>query len=250
MVRIARALARGFDDALTPAGVRLFGATLLLLIATELLVNTFLDGLSVAVPGGRLVLGFATTLPLAPGTAVWLLVGLWVLGSWLLVVFVRTLFRDGSDGIHPEDVIREGLPATLRMTVATGIGGVLVLAGLAFGIGPGVLLAAHLLFVPVFLAVEDAGLLTAVVKSWQVAAEHRVRVLAFTTVVTLLLGAIAVAGALATSLDPWLEFLLGISAIAFVCFVSLAVVVDVYRQHGERGRRSHGARHGLGAGAL
>ena len=49
---------------------------------------------------------------------------------------------------------------------------------------------------------------------------------------------------------PRRSSLLGISATAFVCFVSLAVVVDFYRQHGERGRRRSGTRHGLGAGAL
>ncbi|MFB6156727.1 MAG: hypothetical protein ABEJ34_02665 [Haloferacaceae archaeon] len=250
MVRLARAVARALDDALTPAGVRLLGATLLLVSTGQLLVNTLLHGTTIQLPWTEVVLAYPATLPLGDSAAAWLFAGLWVVASYLLVVFLRTLVRDGDDGIHPDDVLHEALPATLRVAVAGAAGGALVLAGLAFGIGPGVLLAAHLLFVPVFVAVEDAGLISAVVDSWQLAAAHRVRVLAFTAVVTVLLGAVGVAGALSASLDPWLEFLLGVAATVVVLSVAVPAVVDVYRQHGENAGPPSGTGQRRGAGAL
>jgi hypothetical protein len=250
MVRITRALARGLEDTLTPAGVRLFGATLLLVSAVQLLANTYLDGLVVTGFGRRLVVDYGATLPLQPSTAAWLLVGLLFAGSWLLVVFLRSLVRDADGGIHPDDVLHEALPATIRVAVAVAVGGTLVLAGLAFGIGPGVLLAGHLLFVPVFVAVEDTGLIGAVVRSWELAAAHRVRVLAFTAAVIGLVGGIGAASVLSTLLDPWLEFLLGVVGTTLILFVSTCACVDVYRQHDD-GRGVPGATgQNRGAGAL
>lgn len=248
MVRITRALARGLEDALTPVGVRLFAVTLLLVSAVQLLVNTYLDGLVVAVLGRRFVVDYATTLPVRSSTAAWLLVGLLFAGSWLLVVFLRSLVRDADGGIHPDDVLHEALPATIRVALAGAVGGTLVLAGLAFGIGPGVLLAGHLLFVPVFVAVEDDGLVGATVRSWELAAAHRIRVLAFTAAATLLVGGVGVASLLSAALDPWLEFLLGVVATTLVLVVSIPACVDVYRQHDDGRRtpastgRGHGAR--------
>ena len=250
MVRITRALARGLEDALTSAGVRLLGATLLLVTAVQLLANTFLDGIAVSAFGGRVVVGYAARLPIGPSAAAWLLVCLLFVGSWLLVVFLRSLVRDGDGGIHPNDVMHEALPATLRVAVAGAVGGTLVLAGLAFGIGPGVLLAGHLLFVPVFVAVEDASLVDAVARSWELAAAHRLRVLAFTAAVFAALGTIGVASALSTALDPWLEFLLGVVATGLILFLSTCACVDLYRQHDDGRRARAGTSQGHGAGAL
>lgn len=250
MVRLTRALARGLDDTLTPVGVRLFATTLVLVAAVQLLVNTYLDGASVAVLGRRFAVDYAATLPVSSSTAVWLLVGLLFAGSWLLVVFLRSLVRDADGGIHPDDVLHEALPATIRVALAGAVGGTLVLAGLAFGIGPGVLLAAHLLFVPVFVAVEDDGLIGAVARSWKLAAANRIRVLGFTAGVTALVGGIGVASVLSTLLDPWLEFLLGVVATTLILFVGTCACVDLYRQHDDGRTTPGGARQGHGAGAL
>ncbi|MFB6280568.1 MAG: hypothetical protein ABEH40_00925 [Haloferacaceae archaeon] len=250
MVRLTRAIARGLDDTLTPVGVRLFATTLVLVSAVQLLVNTVLDGTAVAVLGRRFVVEYATTVPVDPSTAAWLLVGLLFAGSWLLVVFLRSLVRDADGGIHPDDVLHEALPATVRVALAGGVGGTLVLAGLAFGIGPGVLLAAHLLFVPVFVAVEDEGLIGAVARSWELAAAHRIRVLGLTAAVTALVGAVGVASVLSAALSPWLEFLLGVVAVTLVLFVATCACVDIYRQHDDGRSTPAGARQGHGAGAL
>ncbi|MFB6301912.1 MAG: hypothetical protein ABEH78_03505 [Haloferacaceae archaeon] len=250
MVRLTRALARGLEDTLTPAGVRLFAATLLLVTAVQLLANTYLDGIVLAAFGHRLVVDYAATLPLGSSTAMWLLVGLLFAGSWLLVVFLRSLVRDADGGIHPDDVLHEALPATIRTAVAVAVGGTLVLAGLAFGIGPGVLLAGHLLFVPVFVAIEDDGLIGAVARSWKLAAAHRVRVLTFTAVVTLLVGGIGVGSVLSTALDPWLEFLLGVGGTTAVLFVAICACVDIYRQHDDGRSTPAGTSRSHGAGAL
>jgi hypothetical protein len=240
MVRLARALARGLDDALTPAGVRLFLGALLVVSTVQLLVNTLLDGVWVALPGGgRLVVGYVATLPLGREAAAWALAATWLGGSWLLVVLVRTLARDTDDQIHPGDVTREALPATLRVAVATAAGAALTLVGLAFGLAPGVLVAGHALFVPVVVAVEDAGLVTAVGRSWTLAAAHRVRMLALVSGALALLAAAAGVGLLSDALAPWLEFVLGVGAATLLGFVTVGSAVDIYRQHGtDAGARS------------
>jgi hypothetical protein len=232
MVRLVRALARGVDDVTTPAGVRLLVAALALVLSGQLLVNTVFDGLVVSALGLSVVVSYAVTLPVGPAAATWLLVVLWVVGSYVLVVVCRAFAAPG-ESLRVEDLTRDALPATLRTAVAVAAGGALTLAGLAFGVAPGILLAAHLLFVPVFVAVDGDGLDDAVVRSWRLTAAERVRVLALTT-----FGAAVAAAALVgvgALVGPTLELLLGSAAAAAVAVSLVAVAVDVRQQHGDGG---------------
>jgi hypothetical protein len=228
MVRLARALARGIDDVATPAGGRLFAAAVALALVGHLLVNTVLDGLVVSAYGLVVTVGYDATLPVGPGTAAWLFAGAWLAGSWLLVVACRA-FAGPEDGLTVDDLTRDALPATLRTAIATGVGGALVLAGLAFGVAPGVLLAAHLAFVPVYVAVDGAGLDDAVVGSWRLAAAERLRVLALTAAAFALAVGVAVGVGLVGSAG--LELLLGGVVLAGLALALVGVVVDVRRQH-------------------
>lgn len=250
MVRLSRAFARGMDDVATPAGTRLLVAAIGLVALGNLLVNTVLDGLVIEAYGATLTTSYVVTLPVGPGVAVWLFAAAWVLGSWLLVVLCRTCADDGSTALRMKDFRHEALPATLRTAIGTGVGGALVLAGFVFGIVPGILLAAHLLFVPVFVAVDDTGLDTAVVRSWQLAAAHRARAIGLVTVVTALVGVLAGFGAATTLGSPVLEFLLGVVALALLGVVVVGIAVDVHRQHGQGNGVRSGASQRRGAGAL
>ena len=227
MVRLVRALARGIDDVATPAGGRLFAAVAALALVAHLLVNTALDGLVVSAYGLVVTLGYDLTLPVGPGAAVWLLAGAWLAGSWLLVVACRA-FAAPEDGLTVDVLTRDALPATLRTAVATGVGGVLVLVGLVFGIAPGILLAAHLAFVPVFVAVDGAGLDDAVVRSWRLAPAERLRVLALTGTTFVVTVGVVVVGAGGSS---GLGLLLGGTALAGLAVALVGVAVDVRRQH-------------------
>jgi len=243
MVRLVRALARGVDDVATPAGVRLLAAALALALLGQLLVNTVLDGLVVSALGRSVVVSYAATLPVAPTTAAWLLAALWLVGSYVLVVVCRAFAAPG-ESLRVDDLTRDALPATLRVAVAVAVGSALTLAGFAFGVAPGILLAAHLLFVPVFVAVDGDGLDDAVVRSWRLAAAERVRVLALTTLAAALVaGTLVGVGAL---VGPTPELLLGSAVVAAVAVSLVAVAVDVRRQHEDRGpgrarRRTRGA---------
>lgn len=243
MVRLVRALARGVDDVVTPAGVRLLAAALAVALLGQLLVSTVLDGLLVSAFGLSMTVSYAATLPVGPTTAAWLLVGLLTAGSYVLVVVCRAFAApDGS--LRVEDLTRDALPATLRTAVAVAVGGVLVLAGSVFGVVPGILLAAHLLFVPVFVAVDGSGLDDAVVRSWRLAAAERVSVLVLTT----LAAALAVASLVGAGVlvGATIELFLGSVAVAVVAVSLVAVAVDVRRQHEDAGagrarRRTRGA---------
>lgn len=250
MVRLSRAFARGMDDVATPAGTRLFVAALGLVTVGNLLVNTVLDGLVFEAYGATLTTSYPVSLPVGPGLAVWLLVAAWALGSWLLVVLCRTFAADGTTALRAKDFRREALPATLRTMIATGVGGALVFLGVGFGIVPGLLLAAHLLYVPVYVAVEDAGLDTAVVRSWQLAAAHRARAIALVTVAAALVGVLAVVSAVTTVGTPVLEFLVGVLGTALLGVVVVGAAVDLHRQHGQGGGVRPGAGQRRGAGAL
>jgi hypothetical protein len=244
MARLVRALARGIDDVATPAGARLFVAALALTLVGHLLMNTLLDGLVVSGYGLSLTIAYGATLPVGPTGAAWLLAGVWLVGSWLLVVACRAFA--GPEGVlNVDDLTRDALPATLRTAIATSLGGVLVLAGFAFGVAPGILLLAHLLFVPVFVAVDGDGLDDAVVRSWRVAAAGRVRVLALTTlVVALLVASVVVAGAIGSA---GLELLAGSVLVAGITLSVVAVAVDLRRQHDKSGPgQASGRLHGAG----
>jgi hypothetical protein len=244
MVRLVRALARGIDDVATPGGARVFVAALALALVGHLLVNTLLDGLVVSGYGLTLTVDYGATLPVGPTAAAWLLAGTWVVGSWLLVVACR-VFAGAERSLTVDDLTRDALPATLRTAIATGLGGALVVVGFAFGVAPGILLLAHLLFVPVFVAVDGDGLDDALLRSWRLAAARRVRVLALTTLVTaLLVASVVAAGMIGTA---GLELVVGSTLVAALGLALVGVAVDLRRQHESSGPgRASGRLHGAG----
>lgn len=244
MVRLVRALARGIDDVATPGGVRVFVAALALTLVGHLLVNTLLDGLVLSGYGLTVTVEYGTTLPVGPTAAAWLLAGAWLVGSWLLVVACR-VFAGGERTLSVDDLTRDALPATLRTAIATGLGGALVLAGFAFGIAPGILLLAHLLFVPVFVAVDGDGLDDALLRSWRLAAAARVRVLALTTLATaLVVASVLAAGTIGA---PGVEIVVAGALVTTLGLSLVGVVVDLRRQHESGGRgRASGRLHGAG----
>lgn len=245
MVRLVRALTRGVDDVTTPAGARLLVAVVALVTLGQLLVNTVLDGLVVSAFGLSATVTYAATLPVGPTAAAWLLVGAWVVGSYLLVVCCRA-FAGPAESLRVEEFTRDALPATLRTAIATALGGTLVLVGLAFGVVPGILVATHLLFVPVFVAVDGAGLDDAVVRSWRVAAAGRVRMLVLTTLALALTAVVLLAVGVVGS--PALELLVGSLVVSLLVTALVGVVVDVRRQHDDaRPGRRRGRRYGTGA---
>ena len=231
MVRLVRAVARGIDDIATPGGARVFVAVLSLTLVGHLLVNTFLDGLVLSGYGLTLTVEYGATLPLGPSAATWLLAAVWVVGSWLLVVTCR-VFAGGERSLTVDDLTRDALPATLRTAIATGVGGTLILVGFVFGVAPGILLLAHLLFVPIFVAVD--GLDGALLRSWRLAAAWRVRVLALTTlVVALVVVSLLAVGVIASTA---LELLIGSVLVAVLSLALVGVAVDLRRQHESSGR--------------
>ncbi len=244
MVRLVRALARGIDDVATPGGARVFVAALALTVVGHLLVNTLLDGLVVSGYGVAVTAEYGATLPVGPTAAAWLLAGGWLVGSWLLVVACR-VFAGTERTLTVDDLTRDALPATLRTAIATGLGGALVLLGLGFGVAPGILLLAHLLFVPVFVAVDGDGLDDALLRSWRLAAAARGRVLALTTLaVALAVASVLVAGAVGAG---GLEVVLASALVAALALSLVGVVVDLRRQHESSGPgRASGRLHGAG----
>lgn len=244
MVRLVRAVARGIDDVATPGGIRVFVAALSLTLVGHLLVNTFLDGLVLSGYGLTLTVDYGATLPLGPSTAAWLLAAAWVVGSWLLVVACR-VFAGGERSLTVDDLTRDALPATLRTAIATGLGGTLVFAGFAFGVVPGILLLAHLLFVPVFVAVDGDGLDDALLRSWRLAAARRVRVLTLTTLaVALVVACVLGVGIIGSGV---LELLVGSVLVAALGLSLVGVAVDLRRQHESSGPgRASGRLHGAG----
>lgn len=233
MVRLVRAVARGIDDIATPGGARVFVAVLSLTLVGHLLVNTFLDGLVLSGYGLTLTVEYGATLPLGPSAATWLLAAVWVVGSWLLVVTCR-VFAGGERSLTVDDLTRDALPATLRTAIATGVGGTLILVGFVFGVAPGILLLAHLLFVPIFVAVDGDGLDGALLRSWRLAAAWRVRVLALTTlVVALVVVSLLAVGVIASTA---LKLLIGSVLVAVLSLALVGVAVDLRRQHESSGR--------------
>ena len=111
---------------------------------------------------------------------------------------------------------------------------------------PGILVATHLLFGPVFVAVDGAGLDDAVVRSWRVAAAGRVRMLVLTTLALALTAVVLLAVGVVGS--PALELLVGSLVVSLLVTALVGVVVlatDV--DDDARPGRRRGRRYGTGA---
>lgn len=186
-VRIGNALSSGFDKLLSPVGgiflVAMLAYQLAFLALTYTVMADLLSGF-----GSPETLGIPFVLPVSTGVAALLGLALWVLGVSLNVVVARSFVSGQVDSLAPETYSRRMVGATLHFFVGTVVVGLLVFVGTLLLVIPGLFLAASLVFVTFYIAVEDDGVVAAMQHSWGLARGNRLRILGLVLLISISFG--------------------------------------------------------------
>lgn len=169
-------------------------------------------------------------LPVEPSTAVGMVLVTALLAETLNVFAIRVFVRDAR--AFPREAL-EGLTGRSFVSfVANSLAAVAVFAGFLAFLLPGIFLAVAFYQVRAVVAVEGAGIVPALRRSWRLVAGHRIRVL-FVLLVVVLAGQVAtLPGSLvgATPLSGPAAAALGVVLGAVVAAFSAAVAARVYVQ--------------------
>ena len=219
----------------SPAGAALFVTFVLALAALNAAVNTLLTAIAgTPLPTGGTVAEYGVVLPVHPALAAVVALVTLLVGSFAIVVGSRALLGQSvSRWTDPlECLTHRVVPATLAVLV----GSVAVLLAVGFGtalrVVPGLVGAGHLLLVPSVLAAEDVGVLAALRRSWQRAADDRLELV--TAALTLVVPAalVVVGTSLTYVLPATVEFGLGVVVGAALLAAWLGVATEAYHQLG------------------
>lgn len=232
---IGRTLSRGLGRVVSRSGAVL----LLLTLAVQFVVLGAMNSLiRSALPPELHAVGIGLALPVSDDVAVALAVAGGILGVVTSVIGPRALARDRSE--------LNALPGSLftrrigRATLSALIAGLIVTVSVTLGsllILPGLFLATSFLFVNFAIAVEDAGPLSALRRSWGLAAGNRWRVFALVFVAFVAFAAINVATGVASLVDLAAAQAINVVVSSVVVVAYLGVVAEAFhrlRGDGER----------------
>lgn len=178
---VGEAAASGFRRLVTPAGFGLFVAfAVVQYVALAATMTVFTGSLDVSLPYTLPLPGFAAALVALLG-----FIALSVVG----VVATRT-FANARDGFDAERATEDLARRTLTYLAAGVIVGLAIFVGTILLVVPGIYAAVSLLFVPVFVAVEDDGLRAAIDHSTSLASGHKWRLFGLLLVLAIALGVI------------------------------------------------------------
>lgn len=116
-----------------------------------------------------------------------------VLLSWLTVVAVRAFVADERDGIPRELLVDRAAFATANLVVGGIVLTVLLTVGFMLLVVPGVFLAVSLIFMTMYVAVEDDNFLAAMRESWRLTKGERLSIFLLFLVVFAVVFAISIA---------------------------------------------------------
>lgn len=227
---IGDALEYGFDRLVSRGGATLLAVYVLLQLASQVGFQSLFRQLV----GGRMPPAQAGELyPLAVGLSagVGALVSLvLLLASFVFVVVaLRALYADLDDVPTPEHT--RDLARTVAVIIAVSfVSFVAVGIGFVLFVLPGVFLAVSLAFAQVAVAVEDAGVIEALRRSWSLTGGNRVRLFALGLVVVVASGVVGAVGSALGFVAPTVGGLLSNALSSVVTFYGFAVLVGAYRQ--------------------
>lgn len=182
---IIEALKYGINRLTTKGGLYLVLAYIFVQIATQVSVQSVSASiLAGTVPQEQLTGSYplAMDLPVAVSGTVTLL--MMFAGMALSIVAMRALYSNIESFPAAEHTRR--LPMTLLVLIVVSIVTVIaVLVGFIFLFVPGIFLAVCLAFAQVAVAVEDAGVIEALQRSWSLTKGHRLRLFVLGFIVTI-----------------------------------------------------------------
>jgi len=223
-----------FDRLATRGGGLLLVAYLLVQMGTQVTVQSLLAALfegrlppGGSGPGAARALPFALDLPAAVSGGLTLLL---VLGGTVIsIVAMRAFYRD-IDAVPTAEHTRR-LPRTVLVTLVVSLlVSLATMVGFVLLVIPGIFLAVSLVFAVLVVAIEDAGILEALERSWALSSGNRIRLFVLgviLVVVSMLFSAVFTALGL---ISPLASDLAGAVVSALMGLFGVAVLVGAYRQ--------------------
>ncbi|WP_222916735.1 hypothetical protein [Natrinema sp. SYSU A 869] len=231
---IERALSYGFDRITTRGGAILLAVYVLFQLVTQVSVQSFFSGLFTELfPDEE----FSQTYPLAVDLPISIGGGLTALlmlvGSVLGVVTIRALYSDIND-VPTADHTRRLVRTAGVLVVVTVITFFAVLIGSVFLLFPGIFLAVCLVFAPIAVVIEDAGVIESLERSWELTSENRIRLFILGAVIGVGSGLVSLVFTVVGVAPIVGNLVTAITSGVFTLF-GAAVLVGAYRQlAGER----------------
>ncbi len=214
----------------TRGGATLIAAYIVFQLATQVVTQSlFAEALAGLPETGQSsqVFPLALELPMTVSGVLGLV--LVVAGTALGVVAMRALYAD-TDAVPNADHTRR-LARTVGVTFVVSIlVSVVTLIGFGLLIFPGLFLGVSLVFTALVVAVEDAGVVESMKRSWELASGHRFRLFALGVVVTVIAGLVGFAVGLVGAVDPLVNALVTGAFTGIASLFGVAVLVGAYRQ--------------------
>lgn len=220
----------GIDRLTTKGGLYLVVAYILVQLVTQVSVQSVSASiLSGSIPQEQIARNYplALDLPVAVSGTVTLLMML--AGMTLSIVAMRALYSNIESFPTAEHTRR--LPMTiLVLFVASTITAVAILIGFVFLILPGIFLAVCLSLVQVAVAVEDAGVIEALQRSWTITKGHRIRLFVLGLIVTVLTMIAGGVFGMLSAVSPIAGTLASAVILSVISLYGLAILVGAYSQ--------------------
>ena len=226
---LSSAIGYGFDRLATRGGSMLVAAYVLLQLAAQVGVQSLFVEFAPSLTAEQLAQAYplAVDLPVAVSAGLTALVA--VAGIVLNVVAMRALYAD-VDSVPTAEHTRR-LARTVAVTfVVSVVAGLVILVGYAAVVLPGIVLTVCLAFSTLVVAVEDAGVVEALKRSWELTSGNRVRLFFLGFVVVVTSGFVGAFFGIVGVFAPVLGDLLTALVTGVISLYSTAVRVGAYRQ--------------------
>jgi hypothetical protein len=231
-LQLGRALGRGARRSASVSGLVVLVLSVLYQIAflgavNTAVVNLLPDGVR---PTDAGAVGFS--LPISTEMAGVLAVASLLFGTGVFVVAARLLARDPTTlGSLPTDAFTRRIGrALLSALVVNLVLAVAIPLGLALFVIPGLFLAVSFQFAVFAIAVEDAGPVGALKRSWALASGDRWRLLVLVLLLAVVGGVSGAVGSLFSLADPLVGQLLSLALTSVVLVLMYGILADAFLQ--------------------
>lgn len=229
-LNIGAAFSYGIDRLTTRGGAVLVVAYVLFQLVTQVTTQSlFLSLLSESVPDEDFSQMYPLAMDLPVGVSGGLLILLMIAGTALAVVATRALYAD-IDSVPSADHMRRLVPTVAVLIVVTLITFVAVLFGSLLFLFPGIFLGVSLVFAHIAVAVEDAGIIESLQRSWTLTSGNRLRLFALGFSIFVATGTIWLIFGVLGSFFPVVGAVVSMILIGIVSLFGVAVLVGAFRQ--------------------
>lgn len=229
-VNIGDAFSYGFDRLTTSGGGMLLAAYILVQLANQVSTQSLIMEIfseSASAEGMSQLYPFALDLPIAISGGLFVLIA--VVGLVLNVVAMRAFYAN-IDSLPTADHTRRLARTAVVFFIVSLIFVLAVGIGFVFLLFPGIFLLVSLFFAPITVAIEDAGVIEAFERSWELTSGNRIRLFALGLV--FVVGA-AVIGGIVGFIGAFAPVVSGLGTTivnSLVTVFGIAVQIGVYRQ--------------------